>query len=542
MQNYATQQQYPLMQLGVMSNMLRGLPMQASTTQNYQAAPSLPSQIAGTVGTGLGLAQMYNQAFPGRKEGGVIKMAGGGIATGANPYKLAGMYEKFSDEQLAKEKDDPVAQREMQHRAALRASMARGGIVAFKEGKTVKGPKVSDVYPEEFERGSAKGIAQNPVPDDAPAQDDAPKVDPYASHVGPYLSNELGITAAKAKPTYEETLAGQTAKLEQRQKDLEKTSKMTVAEKIAEQTKAREAANLPAPYGSEMEKIEARRTAAKEDVKDQAKDRLIMFLQRWGTLPGGTLLAMNQAGREMIEQSSFDKKDQRKLLDHLDTVESNLKQAEYMRRIGDEKEAQAAIEKAGVEYDKVGEKIVDNTVKLINNEATNAAREKIAQLQREVAEAKANGKELSDYKTRLQLIANDLKQDPKFKGLSDTSIIAAADKKIREYEITKASAGAAQSVPVKNREADIHERSEKVKTNKEVNALVDEAVDRDPGKRAAKKADKASGTTTEMDKLRNKHESKIRADLGEPSPATPVAAPKQAAPKKDKSGLAAFDK
>ena len=36
-QNYATAQQYPLMQLGFMSNMLRGLPMQASTTQMYQA-------------------------------------------------------------------------------------------------------------------------------------------------------------------------------------------------------------------------------------------------------------------------------------------------------------------------------------------------------------------------------------------------------------------------------------------------------------------------------------------------------------------------
>lgn len=37
-QDYATQQQYPLMQLGFMSNMLRGLPMQSTTTQSYMPA------------------------------------------------------------------------------------------------------------------------------------------------------------------------------------------------------------------------------------------------------------------------------------------------------------------------------------------------------------------------------------------------------------------------------------------------------------------------------------------------------------------------
>ena len=50
-QDYATQQQYPLMQLGFMSNMLRGLPMQASTTQTYQAQPSGAQQA---LGLGLG--------------------------------------------------------------------------------------------------------------------------------------------------------------------------------------------------------------------------------------------------------------------------------------------------------------------------------------------------------------------------------------------------------------------------------------------------------------------------------------------------------
>lgn len=46
-QDYATAQQYPMMQLANMSNLLRGLPMQSTTVQTYQAPPSTLSQIAG---------------------------------------------------------------------------------------------------------------------------------------------------------------------------------------------------------------------------------------------------------------------------------------------------------------------------------------------------------------------------------------------------------------------------------------------------------------------------------------------------------------
>lgn len=55
-QDYATAQQYPLMQLGFMSNMLRGLPMQATTTQTYQAQPSGAQQA---LGLGLGALGAY---------------------------------------------------------------------------------------------------------------------------------------------------------------------------------------------------------------------------------------------------------------------------------------------------------------------------------------------------------------------------------------------------------------------------------------------------------------------------------------------------
>jgi hypothetical protein len=57
-QDYATAQQYPMMQLANMNALTRGLPMQAATTQVYQAAPSAASQLAGLGLAGYGLSQL----------------------------------------------------------------------------------------------------------------------------------------------------------------------------------------------------------------------------------------------------------------------------------------------------------------------------------------------------------------------------------------------------------------------------------------------------------------------------------------------------
>jgi len=57
-QNYAMQQQYPQQQLAFMNAQLRGLPMQASTTQSYQAPPSYLSQAAGLGMGAYGLSKL----------------------------------------------------------------------------------------------------------------------------------------------------------------------------------------------------------------------------------------------------------------------------------------------------------------------------------------------------------------------------------------------------------------------------------------------------------------------------------------------------
>lgn len=157
-QDYAIAQQYPFMQLGLMNAMLRGLPLQTQTTQLYQAQPSYLQQ-------GIGLAGAAGTLF-GKKEGGVIKMAEGGIA---NAYKYGGaisdpelevMADKLSIAQLQERLRDPqltpgerqifaeALQEKTQEKARMSGiamaggpafesqGMAGGGIVAFTNGGT----------------------------------------------------------------------------------------------------------------------------------------------------------------------------------------------------------------------------------------------------------------------------------------------------------------------------------------------------------------------------------------------------------------------
>jgi hypothetical protein len=69
-QNYATAQQYPMLQLGNMSNLLRGLPMQSTTVQGYQAQPNSLTQLGGLGLTAAGIAGMTGI---GKAKGGQIK-------------------------------------------------------------------------------------------------------------------------------------------------------------------------------------------------------------------------------------------------------------------------------------------------------------------------------------------------------------------------------------------------------------------------------------------------------------------------------------
>jgi len=179
-QDYATAQQYPFMQLGMMNSMLRGLPMQNMATTQYQATPSYLTQGLGAVGTLGGAYKAFGGAgggtvdsVKGFKEGGPVK----GIAafsTGDVVNSVRAKLEEIANQPGGIEKVQQIAQsssseevRKMaavvvaQHKmteqaegsvaplppqqsqgiAALPApamdQMASGGIVAFAEGDLV---------------------------------------------------------------------------------------------------------------------------------------------------------------------------------------------------------------------------------------------------------------------------------------------------------------------------------------------------------------------------------------------------------------------
>jgi hypothetical protein len=75
-QNYALQQQNPQLQLSTMSSLLRGLPLQQATTQQYQAPPSAISQISGLGVAGVGAYGLGRQAGIFRA-GGKVKASDG---------------------------------------------------------------------------------------------------------------------------------------------------------------------------------------------------------------------------------------------------------------------------------------------------------------------------------------------------------------------------------------------------------------------------------------------------------------------------------
>lgn len=104
--NYATEQQYPFMQLGIMNSMVRGLPLQQTTTSTYQQQPSTTQQLAGLGGAALSY-------MGGKKEGGVIGMKEGGTVPGfkygdlISDPQLQGMSQNLSPDQIQGRIADP---------------------------------------------------------------------------------------------------------------------------------------------------------------------------------------------------------------------------------------------------------------------------------------------------------------------------------------------------------------------------------------------------------------------------------------------------
>lgn len=514
-QDYATSQQYPLMQLGVLSNMLRGLPMQAATTQMYQAQPSMMSQMAGGLGTGMALYGQAKQAGFNVAEGGHItekgikKYAKGGIT---GEYAVSDIVSKLSDAQLDAQLKNPnappevkeAAAKEAQRRAEMRG-MASGGIIAFSNGGGITNEEAKELgykdaahfnnwynslpsapkeettnfeesSPEHSEKvladtlqqmeadvedrppsaglkqarepqreqntalrdivrnamdnqdlstqfdkprgittmadmeaasardakdarpnipdavrgyinaGVLNAIQKKPAPQvEAASTDKEPPAQvatepaaeeqavsarnlgtsglenaPQGIRTGPPNVDAAPVTAsAETKPagiTPEDELATYASQL----KDVMGRTPQQQAE-IAR--KEREALGIVSPYAAEIQKLEEKKRKIEGSSKDEYMDRLAEFLMTWGSLPGPTLVAANQAGRMFITNSIADRKERKRLLDGLDASMSDINKAQYLEKLGEHKEAAAKIESAGKNFFEVNEKLLVNKQK-----------------------------------------------------------------------------------------------------------------------------------------------------------------------------------
>jgi hypothetical protein len=154
-QNYATEQQYPFMQLGVLNSMLRGLPMQQSSTQMYQAPPSAISQLAGLGTAGLGALGMYNQATGG-KSGGLMevkKMASGGSALPMKSYsdpQLQNVIKSPASSMMA----DIYAQSLLKDRAYLKSNPMAANLINQQQ--------MPQGLPQQMPQGMPPGMPQTP--------------------------------------------------------------------------------------------------------------------------------------------------------------------------------------------------------------------------------------------------------------------------------------------------------------------------------------------------------------------------------------------
>jgi hypothetical protein len=170
-QNYGTQQQYPMTQLANMSALLRGMPMQQTTTQSYQAAPSAISTLGGLGATALGA---YGAAGGFRSaKGGVIKEyaaggqvafdVGGSVEADLRDMDIEGLKQQAenSPSAMIRQQAKQILIEKMAEQQAMAQGvgaatggmqMAGGGIVAFAEGDLVQ--------PEEtkFQKATREGI------------------------------------------------------------------------------------------------------------------------------------------------------------------------------------------------------------------------------------------------------------------------------------------------------------------------------------------------------------------------------------------------
>ena len=378
MQDYANAQQYPLMQLGTMSNMLRGLPMQASTTNQYAASPNPLSQAIGTIGAGTSIYNAYNPAPRGAAGGEVKGYAKGGIMSydmgGEVESQLESMDEKSLQEQ-AKESSSPsirkMAQRLLRERQMSKPQGASamgvqyqaaqpqmpglrgGGIIAFQQGAGGNGAMsaIEEGGEEDAKLGMQERLAMPPSTTPPPG----------------------GIMGATTQPTTPVPAAPQVNRALQQSPDIpafmkaeyadaEKRMNAPLSSFMAERQAAMREAGV-ADTSEGQQKLRAEMMAEKanlgEEKERQKHLRLAEFFASWGSTPGPVLVAGLNAMQKAVPNIMADEKEQKKARREIDKSIADLDNATRLEKRGEVDAAMALKLKAAEDMKALNMKFID---------------------------------------------------------------------------------------------------------------------------------------------------------------------------------------
>jgi hypothetical protein len=342
MQDYANAQQYPLMQLGTMSNMIRGLPMQAQTTQQYVAQPNTLTQAIGAAGTGASLYNAFNPASAAtpKAKGGIISYKVGGEIES----DLENMDEEGLQKQL-KESSSPsvkrMAQRILRERQMSKApGMAGGGIIAFKEPteennqslvtdeKPVAPPLTAGqmLHQRVMQGEPTKDITKSPVGIMQAAPAPTPKVEDTLSNLPPFYKSMYEKADAVSKKPRQE---------------------------IAAELEAEAGPNLGAQ--EQRAKMMSERVNTEDEARRNRYLRAAEFFASWGSTPGNTLVAGMTAVKANVANVIADEKEAKKIRMEIDKSIYALDEATRLEKKGYMDKAEAIKEKQAANMMKVNE-------------------------------------------------------------------------------------------------------------------------------------------------------------------------------------------
>lgn len=393
--DYANAQQYPLMQLGTMSNMLRGLPMQASTTNQYQAAPSAASQAIGTIGAG---ANIYNavKPGPGGAAGGLPSefkySKGGGIMSydmgGEVESQLENMDEKGLQAQ-ARESSSPsirrmaqriLRERQMgeqnknpsaagvQYQAAGIPSMRGGGIIAFQQGAGGNGAKsaIEEGGEEDAKLDMEKRLAMPPTTE--------------GGIMGATTQPATPVPAGRAMQQAPDIPAFMKAQYA----DTEKRMNAPLSDFMAERRAAMQEAGI-ADVSEGQQKQRAELMAEKANMADEKQRqrhlRLAEFFASWGSTPGPTLVAGMNALKQAVPGIVSDEKEQKKARREIDKSIADLDNATRLEKRGEVDAAMALKLKAAEDMKALNTKFIDYQSRRESDQSSAAASKYSADMQ-----------------------------------------------------------------------------------------------------------------------------------------------------------------